>query len=50
MMPAAPLVGGYTRNVWKESRNLNVAEGVLVVFGTSNLADTFSPLMIQLVR
>ena len=45
-----PLTDGYKRNLRHESHNLNVAEGALVVFATFNFADTYSPLLFQLVR
>ena len=41
---------GYKRNLRHESHNLNVTEGALVVFATFNFADTYSPLLFQLVR
>ena len=45
-----PLTDGYKRNLRHESHNLNVTEGALVVFATFNFADTYSPLLFQLVR
>ena len=45
-----PLTDGYKRNLRHESRNLNVTEGALVVFATFNFADTYSPLLFQVVR
>ena len=45
-----PFTDGYKRNLRHESHNLNVAEGALVVFATFNFADTYSPLLFQLVR
>ena len=45
-----PLNDGYKRNLRHESHNLNVTEGALVVFATFNFADTYSPLLLQLVR
>ena len=45
-----PLTDGYKRKVRHESHNLNVTEGALVVFATFNFADTYSPLLFQLVR
>ena len=45
-----PLTDGYKRNLRHESHNLNVTEDALVVFATFNLADTYSPLLFQLVR
>ena len=45
-----PLTDGYKRNVRHESHTLNVTEGTLVVFATFNFADTYSPLLFQLVR
>ena len=45
-----PLTDGYKRNLRHDSHNLNVAEGTLAVFATFNFADTYSPLLFQLVR
>ena len=45
-----PLTDGYKRSLRHESHNLNVTEGALVVFATFNFADTYSPLLFQLVR
>ena len=45
-----PMTDGYKRNLRHESHNLNVTEGALVVFATFNFADTYSPLLFQLVR
>ena len=45
-----PFTDGYKRNLRHESHNLNVTEGALVVFATFNFADTYSPLLFQLVR
>ena len=45
-----PLTDGYKKRLRHESHNLNVAEGALVVFATFNFADTYSPLLFQLVR
>ena len=45
-----PLTDGYKRNLRHESHNLNITEGALVVFATFNFADTYSPLLFQLVR
>ena len=45
-----PLTDGYKRNLRHMSHNLNVTEGALVVFATFNFADTYSPLLFQLVR
>ena len=45
-----PLTDGYKRSLRHESHNLNVTEGALVVFATFNYADTYSPLLFQLVR
>ena len=45
-----PLTDGYKRNLRHESHNLNVTERALVVFATFNFADTYSPLLFQLVR
>ena len=43
------MTDGYKRNLRHESHNLNVAEGALVVLATFNFADTYSPLLFQLV-
>ena len=45
-----PMTDGYKRNLRHESHNLNIAEGALVVFATFNFADSYSPLLFQLVR
>ena len=45
-----PQTDGYKKNQRHESHNLNVTEGALVVFATFNFADTYSPLLFQLVR
>ena len=45
-----PFTDGYKSNLRHEIHNLNVTEGALVVFATFNFADTYSPLLFQLIR
>ena len=45
-----PLIDSYKRNLCRESHNLNVTGGALVVFATFKCSDRYSPLLFQLVR
>ena len=44
------LTDGYKTSLRHESHNLNVTEGALVVLANVNVADTYSPLLLEVVR